>query len=101
MEFRFKVTVPFEGAIFLDIGNIWSLNHDDKRVGALFQFDQFYKQLAMNSGLGLRLNFGFIVFRLDWGVRVHDPLPNKGWINPSRWFKDGNSTFCIGIGYPF
>jgi len=101
MEFRFKISGPFEGALFLDIGNIWSLNPEDKRVGAFFKFDEFYKQLAVNTGLGLRLNFGFIVFRLDWGARVHDPLPNKGWINPSRWFKDGNSTFCIGIGYPF
>ena len=101
MEFRFKISGPFEGALFLDVGNIWSLNPDDKRVGALFQFDEFYKQLALNSGLGLRLNFGFIVFRIDWGVRVHDPLPDKGWISPSRWFKDSNSTFCIGIGYPF
>jgi outer membrane protein assembly factor BamA len=101
MEFRFKISGPFEGALFLDVGNIWSLSPDDKRVGALFKFDEFYKQLAMNSGLGLRLNFGFIIFRIDWGVRIHDPLPDKGWINPSRWFKDSNSTFCIGIGYPF
>jgi outer membrane protein assembly factor BamA len=101
MELRFQIAGPFEGALFLETGNIWSLNPSDSRDGALFQFDQFYKQLALNSGLGLRLNFGFIVFRIDWGVRVHDPLPNKGWIDPSRWFKDDNSTFCIGIGYPF
>ncbi|MCL2097925.1 MAG: BamA/TamA family outer membrane protein [Bacteroidales bacterium] len=101
MEFRYKITGPLEGAIFLEAGNIWSLNPDDQREGAYFQFDRFYKQLAMNSGLGFRLNFGFIIFRLDWGVRVRDPLPDKGWITPSRWFKDGNSTFCIGIGYPF
>jgi len=101
MEFRYKIIGSLEGAIFLEAGNIWSLDPYDKREGAYFQFNRFYKQLAMNSGLGFRLNFGFIVFRLDWGVRVHDPMPNKGWITPSRWFKDGNSTFCIGIGYPF
>jgi len=101
MEFRFKISGPWEGAVFLDVGNIWSLSPEDKREGASFRFDEFYRQIAMSSGFGLRLNFGFIVFRVDWGVRVHDPLPNKGWIDPSRWFKDGNSTFCIGIGYPF
>ena len=101
MEFRFKMSGPWEGALFLDVGNIWSLSPEDKREGAMFQFNQFYKQIAISSGLGLRLNFGFIVFRVDWGVRVHDPLPDKGWIDPSRWFKDSNSTFCIGIGYPF
>jgi outer membrane protein assembly factor BamA len=101
MEFRFKIAGPFEGALFLDIGNIWSLNPNDTREGALFKFDSFYKQLAVNTGLGLRLNFGIIVVRVDWGMRAHDPLPNKGWINLSNWLKDGNSTFCIGIGYPF
>ncbi len=101
IEFRYKIIGALEGAIFLEGGNIWSLNPDDSREGALFKADQFYTQLALNTGLGLRLNFGFLIFRLDWGVRVHDPLPGKGWISTAQWFKSDNSTFHFGIGYPF
>ncbi len=100
IEFRTKIIGPLEGAIFLEGGNVWSLDSDDGRAGALFQFHRFYKQLALNTGLGLRFNFGFLVFRVDWGVRVHDPLPGKGWVKMSDWFPD-NSTFHFGIGYPF
>ncbi len=101
VEFRTKIFGPLEGALFLECGNIWSLNPDDERDGALFRFNRFYKQLALNTGLGLRFNFGFLVFRIDWGVRVHDPLPGKGWIRVADWFRNDNSTFHFGIGYPF
>lgn len=102
IEFRYRIIGPLEGAFFVDCGNIWSLNPNDSREGALFEFKEFYKQLALDAGLGLRLNFGFLVFRLDWGVRIHDPIAVwGGWVGPSEWFKYDNSTFNIGIGYPF
>ena len=101
IEFRYKIFRALEGALFLEGGNIWSLNPADSRIGAYFKWSEFYRQIALNTGLGLRLNFGFLVIRLDWGVRVHDPAPGKGWINMSDWLKNDNSSFHFGIGYPF
>jgi outer membrane protein assembly factor BamA len=100
IELRYKLFGALEGALFFDGGNIWSLNSGDNRDGALFQWDSFYRQFAFNSGLGLRLNFGFLIIRLDWGVRIYDPALSKGWIKVSDWLKD-NSAFHFGIGYPF
>jgi outer membrane protein assembly factor BamA len=101
IEFRYKIFRVLEGALFLEGGNIWSLNPEDSRPGAYFKWSDFYRQIALNTGLGLRLNFGFLVIRLDWGVRIHDPAPGKGWINIFDWLKNDNSSFHFGIGYPF
>ena len=101
LEFRYKIFRALEGALFLEGGNIWSLNPADSRTGAYFRWSEFYRQIALNTGFGLRLNFGFLVIRLDWGVRLHDPAPGKGWINVSDWLKNDNSSFHFGIGYPF
>ncbi|MDR3180614.1 MAG: BamA/TamA family outer membrane protein [Prevotellaceae bacterium] len=101
IEFRYKIFRALEGALFLEGGNIWSLNPADSRAGAYFRWSDFYRQMALNTGLGLRLNFGFLVIRLDWGMRMHDPAPGKGWISMSNWLKSDNSSFHFGIGYPF
>jgi outer membrane protein assembly factor BamA len=101
IEFRYKIFKALEGALFLEGGNIWSLNPADSRIGAYFRWSDFYRQMALNTGLGLRFNFGFLVIRLDWGIRIHDPAPGKGWISASNWLKNDNSSFHFGIGYPF
>jgi outer membrane protein assembly factor BamA len=101
IELRFKIFRALEGALFLEGGNIWSLNSGDSRAGAYFRWSDFYRQIALNTGLGLRVNFGFLVIRLDWGMRIHDPAPGRGWIRASRWLQSDNSAFHFGIGYPF
>jgi outer membrane protein assembly factor BamA len=101
LEIRYKIFRALEGALFLEGGNIWSLNPADSRAGAYFKWRDFYRQIALNTGLGVRLNFGFLVIRLDWGVRIHDPAPGGGWIKASNWLKNDNSSFHFGIGYPF
>ncbi|MDR3184840.1 MAG: BamA/TamA family outer membrane protein, partial [Prevotellaceae bacterium] len=79
IELRYKIFRSLEGALFLEGGNIWSLNAADSRAGAYFRWSEFYRQMALNTGLGLRLNFGFLVVRLDWGMRIRDPAPGRGW----------------------
>jgi outer membrane protein assembly factor BamA len=101
LELRYKIFRALEGALFLEGGNIWSLNPADSRTGAYFRWSDFYRQFALNTGLGLRLNFGFLIIRLDWGMRIHDPAPGKGWLGMADWLKSDNSAFHFGIGYPF
>ena len=106
LEFRYKLFWVMEGALFIDAGNIWATNSQDPREGAFFELNDFYNEIAIGTGLGLRFDFSFFIFRLDYGIRVKDPKEPIGdrWIllnskyNP---FNGDYSMFNFGIGYPF
>jgi len=101
IEYRFDLFWLLEGALFVDGGNIWSLNKDDDRPGSTFEWNRFYKEFALGAGFGLRMDFSFFVFRFDLGMKVRDPAQPEG----SRWvfMNSGYNTpqLNIAIGYPF
>lgn len=100
LEGRFPILGPITGAVFFDLGNVWSNGHGETDPSAIFHFDEFYKQLGFNTGVGIRLDFDFLVLRLDWGIILHDP--NK--IAGNRWmqrFSLNDTTLHFAIGYPF
>jgi len=111
IEYRYKITKTVEGALFVDIGNIWSSYEDEERPGADFDLETFYRELAVGPGLGLRFDFSFLLLRLDLGFQVHDPAQAIGerWIfEPKTLYKEANgrnynlkTTFNLGIDYPF
>jgi len=80
-EYRFEITGLIEGAIFSDVGNVWTYNEDDNRPGGQITAD-FYKQLSVSGGIGLRLDFSFLIVRLDLGIPLRNPtLPQSAkWI---------------------
>jgi outer membrane protein assembly factor BamA len=92
-----------EGALFLDAGNVWAINYKDNREGAVFRFDTFYRQIAVGSGLGLRFDFTYFLFRLDLGVKVIDPsLPEgKRFIPGNYALNSSHLNLSFAIGYPF
>ena len=100
-EYRFAMIGPFEGALFVDMGNIWSLK--DNRPGAEFAFQRFYKEIAVGTGAGLRYDFSFVIVRVDLGIKLHDPSLNEGmrWIPANQMLKQKNINFAFAIGYPF
>ncbi len=103
VEYRYHIFWMIEGAVFADAGNIWAISDEDNREGAQFHLNQFYKQLAVGAGLGLRFDFSFFVFRLDAGLKMLDPAiegPNKWVLNNRRWGRD-DYQLHFGIGYPF
>jgi len=107
-EYRFNIINYLEGAIFLDIGNIWNINSYDTRDGGVFYIDNFYKQLAYGTGFGARLNFGYFIFRTDIGLKLVDPvLPEKDrFVYTSSEYSTDNffsnyTVLNIAIGYPF
>jgi outer membrane translocation and assembly module TamA len=103
IEYRYKLFWALEGALFLDAGNIWAISKKDDRPGADFKFDRFYKEVALGTGVGFRVDLNFILFRLDLGLKLRDPsrVENKRWIIAERPFKFSQLTYNIGIGYPF
>jgi outer membrane protein assembly factor BamA len=103
MEYRFPLFWKFEGALFADAGNVWSISSLDTREGARFSFDRFYREIALNAGLGLRLNFDYFILRFDLGLKIHDPGRPSGnrVIEPFKWFGKDNYSVHFGINYPF
>lgn len=98
LELRFPVWDALRGALFFDVGNVWYIDKGDYPEAAVFDGSKFYKQLGFNTGLGARFDFGFAVVRLDWGLRLHDPNPDVGWI---KKFRVSDSVLNFGVGYPF
>ncbi|MFH0756233.1 MAG: BamA/TamA family outer membrane protein [Bacteroidota bacterium] len=103
MEYRFKLFWKLEMAMFLDVGNIWSLSSEDDRVGAGFEFGRFYKELAVGTGVGTRAVFSYFIFRFDLGVPLRSPFPIGGsnWLPGNSGISGKDLTFNLAIGYPF
>lgn len=101
MEYRFRLFWVFEGAMFIDAGNIWTIKKYPTQPNGEFRFDKFYKQIAAGYGIGLRMDFTYFLLRLDLGMKAHDPALNaEPWplIHPN-WHRD--ATFHFAVGYPF
>jgi len=100
-EYRFPIIGYLQSALFIDAGNIWTLKEYEDFPGGKFNFSTFYKQIAIGSGIGIRLDLGFFVFRVDAAVPIVDPSRDEGdkWLGLSDYRKRINLNF--GIGYPF
>ena len=102
-EYRFKMFWKVEGAVFGDVGNVWSLANVDEseESSSRFNIKDLDKSLAADWGLGVRLNLDFLLIRVDLGMKVHDPSRNQKWINPGQWLRKNNYAIHFGVGYPF
>ena len=103
IEYRFDIVWKLAGAVFVDAGNVWTLqdNGGERDNESLFRISTFGKSIAADWGYGLRLNFGFLLLRLDMGHKIHDPARENRWVNPGKWFKRDNYALHFGVGYPF
>ena len=87
--------------MFLDMGNVWSLQSEDNRAGSKFKISNILDQMAVGTGIGVRYDLEFLVLRLDWGVGIHLPYDTgKGGYYNIPKFKDGQSIH-LAVGYPF
>ncbi len=108
VEYRRKLFSYFDMAVFLDAGNSWMIGRDEARPGADFRYDRFYKEIAIGTGVGLRMDFDFLVIRLDLATKALDParLEGERWVLDNLRFtrpfgEKGQTVFNFGIGYPF
>ena len=102
LEYRTHLFWKFKGAAFVDAGNVWTLKKRDSQQTGQFKFDNFYKQIAMSYGLGIRLDLDFLILRFDGGMKAINPMETgkKKYplINPNF---GRDFAFHFAVGYPF
>ena len=99
-EYRFPIVSILHGAAFVDAGNIWLLKNDPLRPGGLLQAKTFLKDVALGTGVGLRVDIGMLVIRGDLGYGLHAPY----YTGTNHYFNikfNKAFAFHLAIGYPF
>lgn len=101
IEYRFNMFGDLNGALFVDAGNVWLLKKEENRPGGEFKLSDFGRQIALNTGFGLRYDLQFMVLRLDFGIALHAPYDTgkKGYYNIPSFGK--GFAWHFAIGYPF
>ena len=114
IEYRQKLVGFLDWALFFDAGNTWTIRDDVgddgavRRPGGKFERG-FYKEIALGTGMGFRMDFTFLILRFDMGVKVYEPARPEGdrWVLRDFKFNgidgstDNSVILNIGIGYPF
>lgn len=108
LEYRFRATSLVELATFIDAGNVWLVTGQLSNEDTQFDIDNFTSEIAVNTGLGLRLHFGFLMLRLDLAFPLAKPwLPaGERWVGDDirlglpDWRRE-NLVFNLAFGYPF
>jgi outer membrane protein assembly factor BamA len=109
-ELRAQLFGIVNGAIFVDAGNIW-LKADSTatgRTGSQFRLSNIFKELAVGTGVGLRIDASILIVRFDLAFPLRKPWLPEGrqWVinqidfGSSQWRRD-NLILNIAIGYPF
>lgn len=131
LEYRFKIFWLLNGALFLDAGNVWTIERDPNRCGSQFllsadEYDcvdefgktiryvnePFYRQIAVGGGMGFRFDFSYFILRLDLATKLRHSYPylpdESGAVEGDYWLRDfregyglSKVAFNLGFGYPF
>ena len=102
LEYRFPLFWKLCGALFTDVGNVWTMRVGEGDADSQFKFDSLFDSIAADWGLGIRVDLSFLILRLDMGMKLYDPsLDTSNWFGPSDWFSKGSYAFHFGVGYPF
>lgn len=100
VEYRFPIVSVLHGAAFLDAGNVWLLKNDPMRPGGLLTGRTFLRDIALGTGVGLRVDIGVMVLRGDLGYGLHAPY----FTGTNHYFNiKFTKAWCfhLAIGYPF
>ncbi len=112
----FHLGADINGAVFVDVGNVWALPGTNSRPRATLGSGPLLTQFAVGTGAGIRFDFSFFIIRLDGAVKVWDParryINGEGQAVDDRFFLpqfsfrqlfSGPNPLVVnfGIGYPF
>lgn len=102
IEYRSKLFWKFELAFYVDAGNIWTIHKYDYQPEGNFDFNRFYKEIAVSYGLGLRLDFDYFLVRFDTGLKAYNPQErgSRRWAISNPNFGN-NFAWHFAVGYPF
>ncbi len=106
VEYRFPIVSILKGAVFMDAGNVWLVNENEALPGGKFTSD-WWNELAVGAGVGLRFDIEFFVLRFDFATPMRIPYfpENQRWGNSldirSRTWRRDRLIFNFAIGYPF
>jgi len=106
VEYRFPIFSFLKGALFMDAGNIWLWNENEALPGGKFSKD-WTNELAVGTGVGLRVDVQFFVIRFDLATPLRYPYLIEGerwsntWDISSKTWRRENLNFNFAIGYPF
>jgi outer membrane protein assembly factor BamA len=100
LEYRFPIYSFLQGGLFSDAGNIWLRQDNPDFPDGAFRLKNVGKQLALDAGFGLRFDFSFFIFRIDWAFRLKNPEYIDQWFQ-SEDFRLKKAVWNFGIGYPF
>lgn len=108
IEYRFPIIQflgKINGALFIDAGNIWNINHGQGNNVGYFNVNTFLNEIAVGTGFGVRWDFDYFLLRLDLASKAINPAytSKEKWVLPKTSFSSGENPieFNIGIGYPF
>ncbi len=102
IEYRTHLFWKFNGAAFVDAGNIWNIREYEGQEEGTFRMNSFYKQLAVSYGLGLRLDLDYLILRFDGGMKAINPMETgKDKYPLLRPNMDRDFAFHFAVGYPF
>ena len=104
VEYRTHLFWKLQGAAFIDAGNIWNTRNYLAQPGSQFKFNEFYRQIAVSYGLGIRLNFDYFILRFDGGMKAINPTePHTSRLHYPiicpKFSRD--FTFHFAVGLPF
>ena len=104
-ELRFPLFLWLKGAVFVDGGNIWTLRKDPDRLESELRWDS-YKNIAIGTGFGLRMDLDYFVLRIDFGLPVRRPYAdadgNGYWVrNLFSKMQPRDFNPNLAVGYPF
>lgn len=102
IEYRTHLFWKLNGAAFVDAGNIWTIRDDSGQEGGLFKVDEFYKQIAVAYGLGIRFDLDYLILRFDGGMKAINPVESGKKRYPIIQPRFGRDfAFHFAVGYPF
>ncbi len=103
LEYRMHMFWKLDGAVFVDAGNIWTMYDYDDQPGGVFLWNEFYKQIAVSYGAGIRLDLNFLVLRLDAAMKAVNPVYSNGPLRYPIVRPQFGRDFAwhFAVGYPF
>jgi outer membrane protein insertion porin family len=108
LEYRIPIGRYPELAFFMDAGNVWLTSGPDATEATHFRLNRFYREFAVGTGAGLRVNLGFFVLRLDVAFPLSKPYLPQGrrWVGNdlkfgNKTWRHENLNWNFSFGYPF